>query len=144
MSDGSEDYRWKTVIQNIEKMESRIDPENRTTNLYDPHFCYSENEDNPHVIGGYVQNTFKFNCQSIIKRINQLDVHIHSRKTKRNTFLPLQKDFVPKGKKRTLKKIYTLFPMKHKDLCDHDPSCIISCGLMCDDIIRDYIKIMES
>ena len=110
MSDGSEDYRWKSVIHKIIKMESRIDPENRTTNLYDPHFCYSENEDNPHVIGGYVQNTFKFNCQSIIKRINQLDVHIQSRKTKGNTFFPLQKDFLPKGKKMMLKKIILYSP----------------------------------
>ena len=51
MSDGSEYYRWKTVVQNIEYMESRTDPENRTTNLYDPHFCYSDNEDASHVIG---------------------------------------------------------------------------------------------
>ena len=25
--------------------------------------------------------------------------------------------------------------MKNKDLCDHDPRCIMSCGLMVDDII---------
>ena len=34
--------------------------------------------------------------------------------------------------------------MKNKDLCDHDPRCIMSCGLMCDDIIMDFIKRTES
>ena len=144
MSVGSEDYRWKSVIDKMEKMESRIDQENRTTNLYDPHYCYSENDDNAHIIGGYVQNTFKFKCKSIIKRIDQSDVHIQSRKTKKKTFYPLQKDFLPKGKPMTIKKNYTLFTMKHMDLCDHDPSCILSCGFMCDDVIRNYIKRKES
>ena len=30
--------------------------------------------------------------------------------------------------------------MKNRDLCDHDPRCIMSCGLMFDDIIMDYMK----
>ena len=30
--------------------------------------------------------------------------------------------------------------MKNKDLCDHDPRCIMSCGLMVDDTITDHIK----
>ena len=34
--------------------------------------------------------------------------------------------------------------MKNKDLCDHDPRCIMSCGLMCDDIIMDYMKRTQS
>ena len=152
MSDGSEDYRRKTAVQNIEYMESRTDPENRTTNLYDPHFCYSDNEDASHVIGGYVemkkgnciQSDFKFNCPSINQRLNKLEVHLQSSKTKQNTFSPLQKDFLPPSKKIILKKNHTLFPMKNKDLCDHDPRCIMSCGLMCDDIIRGYIKRTKS
>ena len=36
-------------------MELLTDLENRTTDLYDPNFCYSDNEDASHVIGGYVQ-----------------------------------------------------------------------------------------
>ena len=34
--------------------------------------------------------------------------------------------------------------MKNKDLCDHDPRCIMSCGLMFDDIIMDYMRITQS
>ena len=30
--------------------------------------------------------------------------------------------------------------MKNKDICDNDPRCIMSCGLMVDDIIMDHIK----
>ena len=34
--------------------------------------------------------------------------------------------------------------MKNKDLCDHDPRCIMYCGLMVDEIIMDHIKITQS
>ena len=34
--------------------------------------------------------------------------------------------------------------MKNKDLCDNDPRCIMSCGLMVDDIIMDHIKRTQS
>ena len=34
--------------------------------------------------------------------------------------------------------------MKNKDICDNDPRCIMSCGLMVDDIIRDHIKRIQS
>ena len=34
--------------------------------------------------------------------------------------------------------------MKNKDLCDNDPRCIMSCGLMFDDIIMDYMKRTQS
>ena len=33
-----------------------------------------------------------------------------------------------------------MYPMKQKDLCDHDPRCIMSSGLMFDDIIIDIIR----
>ena len=83
---------------------------------------------------------FKFNCPSINERINELEVYLQSRKTKSNTFLPLQKDFLPPSKTITVKKNNTIFPMKNKDFCDHDPRCIMSCGLVFDDIIMDYMK----
>ena len=125
-------------------MESRIDPENRTTNLYDPHFCYSENEDNPHVIGGYVQNFLGSIVNQLSKGlINWMCTYIQGRQRETH-FYHYKKISYLKAKKWCKKKNYTLFTMKPKDLCDHDPSCIISCGLMCDDIIRDYIKRMES
>ena len=34
--------------------------------------------------------------------------------------------------------------MKNKDICDNDPRCIMSSGLMVDDIIMDNIKRTQS
>ena len=33
-----------------------------------------------------------------------------------------------------------MYPMKQKDICDYDPRCIMSSGLMFDDIIMGIIK----
>ena len=33
-----------------------------------------------------------------------------------------------------------MYPMKQKDLCDYDPRCIMSSGLMFDDIIMGIIR----
>ena len=38
MSNTSEEYKWQKMVQKIEEIESRIDLENRTTDLYDPKF----------------------------------------------------------------------------------------------------------
>ena len=43
-------------------------------------------------------------------------------------------------KKITLKSNHFIFPRKNKDICDYDPRCIMSSGLMFDDIIMDNIK----
>ena len=53
MSNASAEYKWQIVVQNIEEIESRIDLENRTTDLYDPKFCYPDNDGCSHNIGGY-------------------------------------------------------------------------------------------
>ena len=55
MSDSSEEDRWKIAVQKIEDIKSLTDLENRTTDLYDPRFCYLDNDGASHVIGGYVQ-----------------------------------------------------------------------------------------
>ena len=34
--------------------------------------------------------------------------------------------------------------MKNKDICDYDPRCIMSSGLMFDHIIKDHIRRIES
>ena len=135
------------MVQKIEEIESRIDLENRTTDLYEPKFFYPDNDGCSHNIGGFVpmkkenhiQLVFKSNCTSINERLYKLEVYLQSRKIKSNTFTPLQKVFLPPSKKITLKKSNTTFPMKNKDLCDNDPRCIMSCGLMVDDIIMDHI-----
>ena len=94
MSNTSEEDRWKIAVQNIEEIESLTDLENRTTDLYDPKFCYPDNDGASHIIGEYVQmkkeyciqSIFKFNCPSINERLYKLEVYIQSRKINSNTF----------------------------------------------------------
>ena len=91
------------MVQNIEEIESLTELENRTTDLYDPKFCYPDNYGASHIIGGCVQIkeemffqvVFKSNCPLINERLYKLEVYLQSRKIKSNTFSPLQKDFLP-------------------------------------------------
>ena len=53
-----------------------------------------------------------------------MEVYLHSRKNKSNTFSPLQNYFLPPSKKITLKSNHFIFPTKNKDICDYDPRCI--------------------
>ena len=70
MSDTLAEYKWQIVDQNIEEIESRIYLEKKKTNLYDPKFCYPDNDGCSHNIGGFVpmkkenciQLVFKSNC----------------------------------------------------------------------------------
>ena len=55
MSKTLAEYKWKIVEQKIEEIESRIDLENKATDLYDPKFCYPDNDGCSHNIGGFVQ-----------------------------------------------------------------------------------------
>ena len=87
---------------------------------------------------------FKYNCTLINEMIYKLEVHLQSIKMKSKTFAPLQNYFLPPSKQITLKKSHIIFPMKNKYICDNDPRCIMSCGLMVDDIIMDHIKITQS
>ena len=136
----------------LQEIESRIDLENKTTDLHDPKFCYPDNDGCSHNIGGFVstkkenriQLVFKSNCTSINKRLYKLEVHLKLINIKSNTFAPLQKVFLPPSKTITLKKSHIIFPMKNKDICDNDPRCIMSSVLMVDDIITDHIKITQS
>ena len=107
MSNTLEEYKWQVVVQKIQEIESQIDLENKTTDLYDPKFCYPDNDGCSHNIGGFVsmkkgdriQLVFKSNCTSINERIYKLEVYIKSRKMKSNTFVPLQMVFLPPSKK---------------------------------------------
>ena len=54
MSNTSAKYKWQIVVQNIEEIESLTDLENRTTDLYDPKICYSDNDGGSHNIGGFL------------------------------------------------------------------------------------------
>ena len=107
MSNTLAEYKWQIVVQNIEEIESLIELENRTTDLYDPKFCHPDNDGASHIIGGFVpmkkenriQSVFKSNCPLINERLNKLEVYLQSRKINSNKFSPLQKDFLPPSKK---------------------------------------------
>ena len=91
-----------------------------------------------------IHSGFKSQCISINEQISKLEVYLHSRKNKSKTFAPLQKEFLAPSKKITLKSNHFIFPMKNKDICDYNPRCIMSSGLMFDDIIIDHMKRMVS
>ena len=69
---------------------------------------------------------------------------IHNQERWSSSHFTTAKVFFTSFKKITLKKRNTIFPMKNKYLCYHDPRCIISCGLMVYDIIMYHIKITQS
>ena len=87
-----------------------------------------------------IQSVFKSQCTSINERFYKLEGYIHSRKNKLKTFPPLQNEFLPPSNKITLKRNHFIYPMKNMGLCDYDPRCIMSIGLMFDDIIMGTIK----
>ena len=61
------------MVQKIQETESRIDLKNKTADLYDPRFCYPDNDGCSYNIGGFVsikkqnniQLVFKSQCTSI-------------------------------------------------------------------------------
>ena len=56
------------------------------------------------------------------------------------TFPPFDNEFLPPSKNITLTDYYIMYPMKQRDICNYYPRCIISSGLLFDDIIIDIIK----
>ena len=69
MSNTSANYKWGRVYSTIQEIESRIDLKNKTADLYDPKFCYPDNDGRSHNIGGFVsmkknriQLVFKSQC----------------------------------------------------------------------------------
>ena len=84
---------------------------------------------------------FKSQFTSINERFSKLEGCLRSRRnTRSKTFPPLENEFLPTSKNSTLKRDHIIYPMKQKDLCDFYPRCIISSGLMFDDIIMGTIK----
>ena len=117
MSKPDANYMWGNVDNIIQIIESRIDLINRTTDLYDPKFCSSDNDGcsqrSSHNTGeclpmkkqNRIQSGFKSQCTCINERISKLEVYLHSRKNKSKTFSPLQNEFLTPSKKITLKII---------------------------------------
>ena len=152
MIESESNYMWVNVDNTIQIIESRIDLINRKNYLYDPKFCSQDNDgcskQSSHIIGEFVimrkQNCihsgFKSQCTSINEQVSKLEVYLHSRKNKSKTFPPLQNEVLPPSKKITLKRNHFIFPMKNKDIFDYDLRCIMSSGLMFDDIIIGHIN----
>ena len=114
MSNTLKNYNSGKVYDNIQGIESQIDLINRTTDLYEPKFCSSDNDGcsqgSSHNNGEFVpmkknriQSGFKSQCTSIDEKISKLEVYLHSRKNKSRTFSALQNDFLPPSKNITLK-----------------------------------------
>ena len=56
------------------------------------------------------------------------------------TFLSFGNEFLPPSRNISLTECHIIYPLKQKHLCDYDPRCIMSSGLMFDDIIMDIIR----
>ena len=139
--------------QTVQRIESRIDLINRRTDLYNPKYFSQDNEGcslkYSHIIGEFVPMKephdfmygLKSQCTYINVRFSKLEGCLHSiRKNKSKTFPPLGNEFLPQSKNITLKNYHIMYPMKQKDLCDYDPRCIRSIGLIFDDIIVGIIR----
>ena len=88
---------------------------------------------------------FKSQFTSINERLYELEGCLHSRpKNKLKTFPPLGKEFLLPSKNITLTNDHIIYPKRRKDLCDYDPRCIMSSGLMFDDILMGIIRKNES
>ena len=84
---------------------------------------------------------FKSRCTSINERFYKLEGFIHSRPNNNiNTFPPFCNKFLPLLRTFSLTGFPILYPLKQKDICDYDPRCIISNGLMFDDIIMNILN----
>ena len=84
---------------------------------------------------------FKSQCTSINERLSKLEGCLHSRrKNKSKTFPPLGNEFLPPSKNITLTNYHIMYPMKQKDICDYDTRCIMSIGLIIDDITMDILS----
>ena len=57
-----------------------------------------------------------------------------------NKFPLFGNEFLPQSKNITLIYFPIIHLLKQKDICDCDPRCIVSSGLMFDDIIIDIIS----
>ena len=137
----------------IQIIESQINFISKTTDLYDSQYCSKENEDRSlqsyHIIRELVQTKkpfeleygFKSHCTSINERLSKLEYCLQYRpKVQRNIFPPFGNEFLPLSKTISLAGFPIIYPLKRKYLCDYDPICLMSSGLMFDEIIMDIIR----
>ena len=146
-------YMWENLDKTIQIIELQMDLIVKTTDLHDPQYCSKDNGDyslkSSHIIGGFVHMKkpfeftygFKSNCTSINERFSKLEGCPHSiLKNKINTSPPFGNEFLPPPKNISLTYCPIMYPSKQKYICNYYPICIMSSGLMFDDIIMNIIS----
>ena len=140
------------VEKNIQRIESLIYFIYKKIDLYDPQYFSKDNEDcslqYSHIIGEFFQcKNHTSLCMSLNSTVHPLMINDISWKVVLIQYLRIiwrhfhhleMNSYL--HKKNTLKDCHIMYPMKQKDICDYDPICIISSGLMFDDIIIDITR----
>ena len=84
---------------------------------------------------------FKSHCTFINECSSKLEVCLNlRRKNNIKTFSPFGNEFLPPSKNISLTAFPIMYPLKQKDICDYDIRCIMSIGLMFDEIIMNIIR----
>ena len=141
---------WGNVEKTIQIIESRIDLINKKTYLYDIQYCSIDNEycslKYSHIIGKFVpMKRHMLFCMGLSTNVNPL----------MNDSLSWKVFFIQDGKisprhfhqlamnsylHQKISPWQIMYPMKQKDIFDYDTRCIMSSGLMFDDIVMDIIR----
>ena len=81
---------------------------------------------------------FKKKCSSIEQRFKKLGYGLLSKIGKNKHKFPIfENDFLSSSNQIKLKSTDCIFPIKQDDICDYNPLCFMSSGMMLDDIIMN-------
>ena len=81
---------------------------------------------------------FETNCSSIKQRFKKLGDGLLSKIGKnKHTFPIFDNDFLASSNQIKLKSTDYIYPIKKDDICDYNPLCFMSSGIMLDDIIMN-------
>ena len=144
-------YMWENVDKTVKIIESWIDLISKTAELYDPQYCLKKWTLFTQIFSYYLRicankkphdfmYEYKSLCTSINERFFKLEYCLHSIwKNKSKKFIPFGNEFLTPSKNTTLTDYHNMSSMKQRYLCEYDPRCIMSSGLMFDKIIIDII-----
>ena len=97
--------------------------------------CSSVHQNSSKTINGLI---FKTNCSSIEQRFKKLGDGLLSKIGKNKHKFPIfDNDFLSSSNQIKLKSTDLIFPIKQDDICDYNPLCFMSSGMMLDNIIMD-------
>ena len=129
---------WDNVERIILRIESLIDFESKITDLYYSKYCSKEDEDFSLQSSGFIRELvktkkpfglaygFKSHCTSINERFYELEDCLQSRPNNQNKIIPtFCYELLPPSRNIILKGRPILYPLKQKDLCDYNPTCIM-------------------